>query len=250
MSKLWKIPELDIHPSSQIHRENIRKYHMDHAEGRISDKDFGSSPKVSRNFAVLHLFMPGRDPLKHCDALRVVASWSVSEKCCGEVLRSWAKDTSIHGVCMCAHMDGCASLYSRERKIICTLHQFSSFLWFLTPARHSVMLKYARRCVPATRCVRSFCVRGGYDDEQLPLNDRLCPAAVINHAHCPFQPPSNTHKRPQAAAQAGRDKQNSGTTNPPINTWGPLSVMLGRRARRSKSTQIRGAPPRLLSSSS
>lgn len=54
-----------------------------------------------------------------------------------------------------------------------------------------------------------------YYDEQLPLNDRLCPAAVINHAHCPLQPPSSTHQRAQAAAQAGRYKQDPGTTNPP-----------------------------------
>lgn len=93
-----------------------------------------------------------------------------------------------------------------------------------------------------------------YYDEQLALNDRLCPAAVINHAHCPLQPPSLrttlTRGHRLQLRQVGRDKQNPGPTNPPINTGTTLTVTLRQRARRSKSSEIRGNPLSLLLSSS
>lgn len=128
-----------------------------------------------------------------------------------------------------------------KKKRICTLHQFPSFLWFYVCTLQCYVGVCMQVCVGNK--MYAFLLREReYYDEQLPLNDRLCPAAVINHAHCPLQPPSSTHQRAQAAAQAGRYKQDSGTTNPPINTCSPLYIMLGRRAPGSKSAKIRGTP--------
>lgn len=219
-----------------------------HAGGTCSGESVGSvcPNSVSRNFALLHLCTYSRVTLNHCNALYAVASCSDSKwKMARRSLRSWAKDTSIHNVCVCVCAYGWAcvslSVQSEKKKRICTLHQFPSFLWFYACTLQCYVGLCMEVCVGNKMYAFLLCEREYYD-EQLPLNDRLCPAAVINHAHCPLQPPSSTHQRAQAAAQAGRYKQDPGTTNPPINTYSPLYIMLGRQAPGSKSTKIRGTP--------
>lgn len=148
-------------------------------------------------------------------------------------LRSWAKDTSIHNVCMCVHMDGRTQVCTVGKKIICTLHQFSSFLWFLR--LHVTVLCWSMHAGVCRQ--QDACIPSAWEGI---LWWTASPEWQIVSCRCHKSRPlplSATFKHSQEATgstQAERDKQNSGTTNPPNNTCGPLSVMLGRRARRSK----------------
>lgn len=125
---------------------------MKHAEGRFSDKDLCLSPNPQSPTR-----RSSRDPIKHCDLLYFVASWSVSEECWGEVA---FLEQRTHQSTMCASMHGRVQIRTaKNKKTLCTLHQFPSFLWFFSPAPYSVALKHARRCV-SPRCMYSSCVRG------------------------------------------------------------------------------------------
>lgn len=126
-------------------------------------------------------------------------------------LRSWAKDTSIHSVCVCVPVCTCG-----KKKVSSIFSLF--FVVLRRPCRCSAKV-CVQVCVGNKMYVFSLSERAYYD-EQLPQNDWLSPAAVINHAHCPLQPPSNTYKHTlQLRREEGAYKQNFGvTTHPQTST--------------------------------
>lgn len=95
------------------------------------------------------------DPLKPCDVLHAATSWSVSEKCCSQVC---VLELRTHQSTMCVRV--CIRMGTREsvqyKKKKSSLHQFSSFLWFLR--LHATVLcwsMHAGVCRQQDACIAS-----------------------------------------------------------------------------------------------